>query len=364
MLFCVLMELPCFFFFRYLEAELGVQSVHWTRNDVESIHSQSVTSSVQTNFKPPKNRSPIVSEDIFGTDSTPSTRKRKSPDKSSTSRKSPRIQMNLQTNGEKKETARKSNASLTDDDVIQQTPIEITKSFKKTQSRTQSSRKRNKETTAPQVDVDSIEFSLSSSSCDANSSHLLNSNKIETKSENLSKLHIIRVFDSSLFLEQFKLELNKCTEIGFSVACNHNLKLNKPKIGANLLSADSASEELTQFNCIFDGCFYIDGIALYLEADTSDQLSSYYFNLQHATAEDFSFDEKCKFFEELFQKSNLSLQVFDAKAQLKILLKAMPTVKEIKCHIEDPKIANWLLQPELEADLLDMVKQTSQTYIK
>lgn len=70
------------------------------------------------------------------------------------------------------------------------------------------------------------------------------------------------------------------------------------------------------------------------------------------------------FFNELFKRTNLVLTVFEAKEQLKILYKVLPNCSEFKGILQDPRVCEWLLDPDMKFSWQNVVEKYKEEYIE
>lgn len=190
-------------------------------------------------------------------------------------------------------------------------------------------------------EMDSIDFSID---------HL--SHKEVNKQ--INSLDIVDVFGELIFFQNFTEEIKKKTEFAMSVGVEQIFKT-KPIIGENLL-VRPAQNTTCKYNLQYDDKYYVACISICL-----DNRCVYYFNLQNDcenNANEIKFKEKIDFLQKfLLQRTNIKIQLFNAKDQLKILHRTLLSSKSVICsNIEDPKIADWLLlQPVEEKTLFEMV---------
>lgn len=175
-----------------------------------------------------------------------------------------------------------------------------------------------------------------------------------TRSMLFKELNIINVFRSLEFFNDFKTKIANSDVIGASVAVNQKL-ISAPVIGpATLVSnqMNSDADNLAIYNCNFDDNKFIAGVSLCLGDSTV-----YYLNFQNETHDDdaITFDIKTKFLVDIFHMEQLTLVIVDAKEQCKVLAKCFPQLRTLCTKLRDPLIANWILQPNVESNLLTMV---------
>lgn len=202
--------------------------------------------------------------------------------------------------------------------------------------------------------VDSISIADESANISiSNSSHILSINKEVDDRIVLTHLNIVDVCGNENLFKKFMKEVERSQEIGFSIGISKFVK-QKSLIGGNLLENRRKSKDCSsEFSCIFNDCFYVEGISICFQDNTV-----YYLNFQKAENK-IQLKEKIDFLKNLLKRNDLTLKVNDAKEQLKILLTAFPEISEISSKFLDPKIADWLLQPDFENNLTKMALQYS-----
>lgn len=179
----------------------------------------------------------------------------------------------------------------------------------------------------------------------------LNCTKIhEQSSAHLSILNIINVFGSKILFEKFQEYLQTQNEIGLSIGIRKH-QTTKMLIGEHLLHTKRNNQTNSIFNCTFEDDLYVKGISLYLTDS-----NCYFLNLQNdSTCPHIKFKDKLNFIKRIFDYSNITLHIFHAKEQLKIIKKILPNLEKVSNRLRDPKIADWLIQPEIENCLVKMV---------
>lgn len=70
----------------------------------------------------------------------------------------------------------------------------------------------------------------------------------------------------------------------------------------------------------------------------------YFLNLQSDGS--VSFNKRLELVQNILKRRHLTLQINQAKRQMKTLAKAMSDASKIQCSFQDPEIANWLLKPD------------------
>ena len=210
----------------------------------------------------------------------------------------------------------------------------------------------------------SMENSLLKHPIQLNASHILSCSKIENESSSFKSIDIIDICgNQELFKGAFK-EFLANRRLGFCLAVQQMSGKNKPLIGANLLlNQMAAAEQKINFKetCEFqiDDTNYLAGIAFSISENVV-----YYVNMQQeGTCKGLTSEIKCKYLRMILRSSDHTLLVYDAKEQMKTLRKIMKEVEEISVRLEDPKVANWLLQPDKMLNLHNLVSSLWLTHI-
>lgn len=226
--------------------------------------------------------------------------------------------------------------------------------------------------------IDSIRFSrshngsstLTSSASILNCSHILSVSKSsetatgDDATTNLAQLDIINVCGNSTLFQQFVSEVSTATELSLALAISHNLPSSRRStvIGGNLLMRADATQGASNDSvmranrrCIFEeDMLYVNGVAVCL----GDTGTCFFVDMQDKGAgAAVPFADKSRLLESLCGREDVTLRVYDAKEQCKALRKAVPGIREICGRLEDPRIANWLLQPDVDSGLKDMAQK-------
>ncbi|KAJ6598494.1 DNA polymerase theta, partial [Pseudolycoriella hygida] len=169
------------------------------------------------------------------------------------------------------------------------------------------------------------------------------------------ELNIVNVFESLEFFNQLQTAIKSSSVVSVSVGVNQILQT--PQIiglGTMVNQRKSETDNTESCNCRFGDNKFIAGISLCL-CDSA----VYYLNLQSEAKDDsaISFDMKIKFLVELFHMKQLTLDMYDAKEQCKVLVKCIPQLSTLSVQLRDPLIANWLLQPDVDRNLFTMVRK-------
>lgn len=205
----------------------------------------------------------------------------------------------------------------------------------------------------------SIENSLIKHPTQLNASHILSCSKADENASSFSSVDIVDICGNSSLCQLAMEELQKATRCGFSVGLQHQAGRRKPLIGANLLinqvaaaeerEAAAGKEILFQLD---DSCF-VAGIAFSLTDNVV-----YYLNLQQEEHHQVNTEKKLQNLYSLLKRTDLTLLIHDAKEQLKALRRALPDLKTVNVKVEDPKVGNWLLQPDQTLSFHNMVSLT------
>ncbi|EDW97149.1 DNA polymerase theta [Drosophila yakuba] len=196
----------------------------------------------------------------------------------------------------------------------------------------------------------SMENSLMKNPLHLNASHIMSCSKVDDIASSFSSIDIINVCGHRQLFQAAVIELNEVPRFGLCVALQAQAGRRKPLIGANLLINQIAAAEEREAavgeQVLFqvDDSNFIAGLSFCLADNVV-----YYMNMQNddrATGQGvptiLKVQELCK----LLARKDLTIVMHDGKEQLKILLKAIPQLQKICAKLEDPKVANWLLQPD------------------
>lgn len=202
----------------------------------------------------------------------------------------------------------------------------------------------------------SMDNSLLKHPLQLNASHILSCSKVENNSSSFKSIDIIDICGNQvLFKEAFK-EFMDNKRLGFCLAVQQQCGRNKPIIGANLLlnqiaAAERKTDLAKAYEFPIDDCNYLAGIAFCITENTV-----YYMNMQpEGTCKGLTSEIKCKYLRTILKSSEHTLVVYDAKEQMKTLRKLLRELEEISVRLEDPKVANWLLEPDKMLNLHNLV---------
>lgn len=161
----------------------------------------------------------------------------------------------------------------------------------------------------------------------------------ELKTVDRTPITIVDVFESADFSRLFHEKFHVFSEGGFSLDIH-----TAPK------------EERKVYNCVLSDDAYLDGVSLCL-----GEKVVFYLNLQANGSKGMTFTEKIFFLREILMRSDFTLKMFEAKAGLKKIINCIP-ISNVNCLLEDPKIAQWLLQSNIEPDFNGMVSINAAVY--
>ncbi|KAH8407953.1 hypothetical protein KR222_005001, partial [Zaprionus bogoriensis] len=204
----------------------------------------------------------------------------------------------------------------------------------------------------------SVDNSLIKHPTQLNASHILSCSKTEEHASSFSSIDIVDICGDGKLFELAMEELQRATRCGFSVALQHQAGRGKPLIGANLLinqvAAAAQREAAAGKEILFqlDDSSFIAGIAFSLADNVV-----YYLELQMEQHHQVSTERKLRELHRLLQHAELTLLVHDGKEQLKALRRGLPELQRISVKLEDPKVANWLLQPDQTFSFHNMCQQ-------
>lgn len=139
------------------------------------------------------------------------------------------------------------------------------------------------------------------------------------------RLEIIDVTSTVDVFQNFIKTFNKVMECGLSLA---------------IARPNTSNGQSTDHRCAISSEFYVYGLAISFH----DKYVTHFMSLQDDNSVDFHM--KTEFIRDILAKTKLTLEIYDAKSQLKTLLKVIPSIHTVQCSIKDPQVAQWLIQPE------------------
>lgn len=152
---------------------------------------------------------------------------------------------------------------------------------------------------------------------------------------NFSSLEIIDVCANVKLFNNFVGEVAQKKLLSLSLACSKIQE--KPRIGLNITNNKTVND-FTYKDVSLDGISFSWG-----------ENVAYYLSLNHVVPS----VKIINFLKNFFQKDDVLIRIFDCKEQIK-MLKNCGNVS-INCKVEDPKVASWIMEPEVEKNLLSMV---------
>ncbi len=171
--------------------------------------------------------------------------------------------------------------------------------------------------------------------------------------ERFDEIHLINVFEKLEFFKEFEVTVKNQSVVSMSVGVNQ-LTQRAPIIGLSTLVKQMRKDDddIGSYNCTFDDDKFVAVISLCLSPT-----EVYYLNMQSETNDDeaITFDMKIKFLVDLFHMKQMTVVMYDAKEQLKVLLKCIPQLRTFCVRLRDPLVANWLLDPDGYGNLLTLV---------
>ncbi|XP_037943389.1 DNA polymerase theta-like, partial [Teleopsis dalmanni] len=189
----------------------------------------------------------------------------------------------------------------------------------------------------------------------------INATSVSNNATTSSSFECVKIVDIcgniQIFQSTFEeLMTSKC--FGFCLGLENILEKQKPVIGANAaINQDLTKEEveatMDMANFQIDSACFLAGIAFCV----SDNII-YYMNMQEKESNAAVTTKlKCQYLHMILKAKENTLLIFDAKEQLKTLRKLLPDLGEICAEFGDPKVANWLLQPDKTVTFKQMVHQ-------
>lgn len=151
---------------------------------------------------------------------------------------------------------------------------------------------------------------------------------VSDNTEQFDTMEIIDVCDDENLFQTFCKELRQVSVLALSVGCS---KITEAK---QMIGIKTVLNNPVRFQ---NKTRRLDGIALSWGANTV-----YYLNFNNINK--ISNMQKLNILKSIFANRLKTLRIFDCKEQLKMLKECCGVV--VDCSVEDPKIADWLLDPE------------------
>lgn len=187
-------------------------------------------------------------------------------------------------------------------------------------------------------DVDSIIFDSSVSFYNDEDDNFMQ--QLQLTSQNAPRVQIIDVTQTIEVFNTFVKSFENVSECGLSLA----------------IARTDNSTNSREYYCIISPDIYLYGVALSFQ----DEYTSHFLSLQNECV--VAIQKRIVFIRNVLSKRKLTLQMNDAKTQLKTLLKAIPEINRVKCSIEDPQVAQWLIQPENDRTFIKLVGNIIEFY--
>ncbi|XP_055376820.1 DNA polymerase theta isoform X2 [Condylostylus longicornis] len=195
--------------------------------------------------------------------------------------------------------------------------------------------------------------------------NLLNNLQNGEVKEHAKYKEVISIIDLPHDVNSQKDYLQKIFEskkIGFSIGIEKlpTRKNDNVIIGANILinNTEKHAAEVKEIFTI-EGKYFISGISISYE-----NCSALFINFQNEkNVNSDKFQSKLNFLKELICREDITLRIYDSKEHIKILYKYI--LKDFKSFniIEDPKIANWLLDPDGDTSIHKLISEYLPQYL-
>uniref|UniRef100_A0A8D8F6T3 DNA polymerase theta n=1 Tax=Culex pipiens TaxID=7175 RepID=A0A8D8F6T3_CULPI len=186
-----------------------------------------------------------------------------------------------------------------------------------------------------------------------NFSHVLNDSKVVTGSGGkYDQLSIVDLCASADLFHKFQQLLASSTTISISFGVSQFTR-SRSVIGGNLLvnqKSKSEQDEIERnYRTVMEDGTYLSGVAFTLPQDSDpDQPDNAVFYLNLRKDSEIKCNLKQDLIRKLFTREDLTIDMFDAKDQLKLAHKGglLDLKQEVVVSVRDPKVACWLLQAE------------------
>ncbi|KAG5899170.1 hypothetical protein JTB14_029004 [Gonioctena quinquepunctata] len=192
----------------------------------------------------------------------------------------------------------------------------------------ENSRKRVSENVVTETPTKKLK-SEKSSNVDVNTSYIENKLKVQS-SVDFSKMEIVDICQDLSLLDSFCKEVKQQTNISLSVACKQ-ISENKRTIGINI-----PQQEMTES----ENSFSLEGRKVEGFCFAWERNIGYYISLENP-----AYHQKIiKMMKSVIGNEKMKVRLFDAKEQIKVLKHCCGI--HFRSSIDDPKIADWILDPE------------------
>ncbi|XP_055628365.1 DNA polymerase theta [Toxorhynchites rutilus septentrionalis] len=186
-----------------------------------------------------------------------------------------------------------------------------------------------------------------------NFSHILDYDKESvTPGGKYDRIQVVDICVSRPLFQRFCEVLQQSSSVSVSFAfCSFGRS--KSVIGANLLinqqqSKSEQDEIANSYKYVFGDHLYLSGAALTFQESGDDEQNGAVYFLDFRKDDVIDCDTKQQLMRKLFHRENATVDMFDAKDQLKMVHRSglLTLDEEILANMRDPKVASWLLQAE------------------
>ncbi|XP_030370750.1 DNA polymerase theta [Scaptodrosophila lebanonensis] len=202
----------------------------------------------------------------------------------------------------------------------------------------------------------SLENSLIKHPLQLNASHILSCSKVDDSASSFRSIDVIDICGNQKLFHEALKELHRAQRLGMSVGLQHQAGKSKPIIGANLLLNQMAAAAQREAAAGTKILFQVDDNSFIacLSFCVADNVV-YYMDMQQdeIVSSELKVQQLCR----LLTCPDLTLIIHDGKEQLKTLRHALPQLQNINVKMEDPKVGNWLLQPDKTLSFQNMTQQ-------
>lgn len=187
-------------------------------------------------------------------------------------------------------------------------------------------------------DVDSIDLNNSSPFYNDENDDFME--KIQSSNNNqhnlaTQRLQIVDVARNANEFNKFIKSFQNVKECGFAISIAHIDPIEKSK----------------QYRCTITPECYVYGISMCYQS----KYTVHFLSLQDNDGS-VDFNRRIEFIQQsIFNNTEITLQINDAKTQLNTLLMAIPGANRVNCQIKDSQVARWLIQPEEDRSFSTLV---------
>lgn len=167
-------------------------------------------------------------------------------------------------------------------------------------------------------------------------------------------LKIVDVLDDAKQFELFRKKVSEQTTIGMSIGVR-KFQAQTQMIGGNLLKQNGTIVG-DEHSFAFEGALYIDCISF---CYTGNRVC--YMNLQKNG--ELMNNKLKRFLNDLVNRTDLTLNIFEAREHLKVLQKALGLAKLGNVKICDPRLASWMIDPDTNFPWHQMVQKFSPDHL-